>query len=103
MQARINRLETLVTSLVEQNQQLGGNSSSQGRESGLPPDRITPSSSDASDNDNDNATEEIQHGIGIMQVDEKQSIYKGSTHWYHVLEEVCHCPFQNQHDTDQAS
>lgn len=87
MQTRINRLESLVTTLVEQNQQLGGSSSSQGRGStNLPADRITPSSSDGSDNDA--ATEQIQHGVGIMQVDEKQSIYKSSTHWYDVLEEV---------------
>lgn len=96
MQTRIDRLESLVTTLVEQNQQLGGGSSSQGRGSAnLPSDRITPSSSDASDNDN--PTEEIQHGVGIMQVDEKQSIYKGSTHWYDVLEEVW--PFQQPKST----
>ncbi|KAK0107235.1 hypothetical protein ONS95_003937 [Cadophora gregata] len=87
MQARINRLETLVTTLVDQNQQLGGNSSS-GGSGNLPLERITPSSSEASDNDNDKTTQEIQHGVGIMQVDEKQSIYKGSTHWYDVLEEL---------------
>ncbi|KAL2073294.1 hypothetical protein VTL71DRAFT_10618 [Oculimacula yallundae] len=87
MQTRIDRLESLVTTLVDRNQQLGGVSPSQGRvPASLPSDRITPSSSDASDNDN--ATEEIQHGVGIMQVDEKQSIYKSSTHWYDVLEEL---------------
>ncbi|KAH7356780.1 fungal-specific transcription factor domain-containing protein [Rhexocercosporidium sp. MPI-PUGE-AT-0058] len=87
MQTRIDRLESLVTTLVEQNQQLGGRSSSQGRDAAdFHSDQITPSNSDASDNDN--PIEEIQHGVGIMQVDEKQSIYKGSTHWYDVLEEL---------------
>ncbi|CZT44129.1 uncharacterized protein RSE6_04257 [Rhynchosporium secalis] len=87
MQTRIDRLESLVTSLVDQNQQLVGNSPSPEHDSTrLPSDLITPSISDASDTDN--GTEEIQHGVGIMQVDEKQSIYKSSTHWYHILQEL---------------
>lgn len=58
MQARINRLESLVTTLVKQNQQLA---SSDGTVNHTSVDQITPFSSDGSDN---GITEEIQQGIG---------------------------------------
>ena len=77
MQARINRLEGLVTTLAKQNQRLVSVEGGYATNNSV--DQITPFSSDGSDN---GVTEEIQQGIGVMQVNEKQSIYKGSTHWY---------------------
>ncbi len=60
MQARINRLESLVTTLVKQNQQLA--SDGNGAANNTSVDQITPFSSDGSDN---GMTEEIQQGIGM--------------------------------------
>lgn len=89
MQQRIDRLESLVTTLVAQNQQqTGTNRDFTGSSFQTAPwDQITPVHSDTSDNDN--GVEQIQYEVGVMQIDKNQSIYKGATHWYDVLEEVC--------------
>lgn len=92
MQSRIDRLEQLVTSLVSQghdmNTTVGSYSisgSSETYSSGpnssafrvaSAPERHTP------------PYEEIEHGVGVMKVDGNASMYKGSTHWYDVLQEV---------------
>lgn len=95
MRSRIDRLEQLVTSLVaqghEQNNTSGSDSnngspeaSSADRDSSAfrapsAPERHTP------------PYEEIEHGVGVMKVDGNGSMYKGNTHWYDVLQEVCIC------------
>ena len=82
MQKRIVRLESLVTTLVAQGQ---GHS-----DTGRPPDNnnspqsliLKPTLED------DQNFEAVQHGMGVMEVNDKHSIYRGSTHWGEILEEV---------------
>jgi hypothetical protein len=96
MQSRIDRLEQLVTSLVGGNDPNGAVSS-----------YVNRGSSEASSSDPDSSTfratsaperhtppyEEIEHGVGVMKVDGNASMYKGTTHWYDVLQEVYMCTF----------
>lgn len=93
MQSRIDRLEQLVTSLVAQGHDPSSSVSSY----------VNSGSSEASPPDLDSSAfrapsaperhtppyEEIEHGIGVMKVDGNASMYKGTTHWYDVLQEVC--------------
>ncbi|KKK12426.1 hypothetical protein AOCH_003148, partial [Aspergillus ochraceoroseus] len=74
MQVRINRLETLVTSLVPRGDEKHGASSF----SNLSPVRtpeITP-------------PRQIQRGHGMLNVDGERSFYLGATHWSDVLHEL---------------
>lgn len=92
MQSRIDRLEQLVTSLVAQGHDPNGTAGS----------HVNSGSPEASSSDHSSAFrapsaperhtppyEEIEHGIGVMKVDGNASMYKSTTHWYDVLQEVC--------------
>lgn len=89
MQERINRLETLVTSLISQSQ-------------GLKPERPyadQPISEGAAYiqssalsgpfvKDSSTTDEEVQQGVGVMSVNEHRSLYRGASHWSDVLQQV---------------
>jgi hypothetical protein len=82
MQKRIDRLESLVTTLVAQGQghsDIGKSSDNDNSPQSL---ILKPTLED------DQHFEVVQHGMGVMEVNDKHSIYRGSTHWGEILEEV---------------
>lgn len=92
MQSRIDRLEALVTALVAQGQDPSGNATSYANSGSS---EVSSSELDSSAFRAPSAPErhtppydEIEHGVGVMKVDGKASMYKGTTHWYDVLQEV---------------
>jgi hypothetical protein len=94
MQDRIDRLEGLVKSLASQGkpdaepQLLGVNGK-------LPQNGIK--STDLGSN-GDRNLDNVQHGLGLMKVDENHSQYRGNTHWGDVFREVGQ--FKNWFDLD---
>ncbi len=83
MQDRLNRLETLVTTLVAQEH---------------PPDQFQPNNAR---HVNETLALEtivtgaqstpvagIQRGLGVLKVNDNTSVYRGSTHWRDVMSEV---------------
>lgn len=81
MQERIDRLESLVTSLIGQNK-----ADSPPRERDCMPNLLkTLNGTAVFDED---VLTEVQHGMGVMTVDGTASMYRGTTHWYDVLKEV---------------
>lgn len=92
MQSRIDRLEALVTALVAQGQDPSGNATSYANSGSS---EVSSSELDSSAFRAPSAPErhtppydEIEHGVGVMKVDGKASMYKGTTHWYDVLQEL---------------
>lgn len=71
MKDRINRLETLVTTLIAQKEGSAEPNIGDG-----PTDQLTP------------PAESMAQSSGTIDVDESRSIYRGTTHWSDVLEEV---------------
>ncbi|TVY88825.1 Pyrrolocin cluster transcription factor [Lachnellula willkommii] len=78
MQQRIDRLEALVTTLASQDQSVKRKvypgEERNGMQNGTKPD-------------NNHPLNEIKHGLGVMEVTEHHSQYRGSTHWGDVLGE----------------
>lgn len=83
MQERLDRLESLVTTLVTQDQgsSQAKPSSEDGRNGQLSRDNNSREANGAS-------VAGIQHGLGVLKVDIKSSVYRGATHWRDVMEEV---------------
>ncbi|KAN0108498.1 hypothetical protein V8E51_008240 [Hyaloscypha variabilis] len=82
MQERLNRLESLVTTLVSQDQVVG---------------HANPNLEDGNGYSfEDNVSREpetasiagLQQGVGVLKVDGDASVYRGSTHWRDVMKEV---------------
>jgi hypothetical protein len=82
MQKRIDRLESLVTTLVAQ----GQGHSDTGKS--LDNDNSPQSLISKPTLEDDQHFESVQHGMGVLEVNDKHSIYRGSTHWGEILEEV---------------
>jgi hypothetical protein len=82
MQKRIDRLESLVTSLVAQGQDHSDTGKSSDNDNSPQSLISKPTLED------DQPFEAVQHGMGVMEVNDKHSIYRGSTHWGEILEEV---------------
>jgi hypothetical protein len=84
MQERIDRLESLVQSLASQGkpgtEPQGHRANGQLQQNGL-------KSTDSASN-GDRHLDNIQHGLGLMKVDENHSQYRGNTHWGDVFREV---------------
>ncbi|TVY85018.1 Equisetin cluster transcription factor eqxF [Lachnellula suecica] len=81
MQQRIDRLETLVRSLASQRKDEGplmdaGNK----REGGIKSIKAALG--------NGHQFNDVRHGLGVMQITEQSSTYKGSTHWEDVFQEL---------------
>ncbi|KAH6677704.1 fungal-specific transcription factor domain-containing protein [Halenospora varia] len=76
MQQRINRLESLVRKLASQ------------VENNEPSPDATNSPPSVHDEKERNHVTEIQHGVGVLQVSNGQSQYRGSTHWGDVFHEL---------------
>jgi len=83
MQERLARLESLVTTLVTQDQgpSQAKLSSEDGRNGQLSGDNNSREANGA-------WVAGIQHGLGVLKVDMKSSVYRGATHWRDVMEEV---------------
>jgi hypothetical protein len=83
MQERLARLENLVTTLVTQDQgpSQAKLSSEDGRNGQLSGDNNSREANGA-------WVAGIQHGLGVLKVDMKSSVYRGATHWRDVMEEV---------------
>ena len=79
MQERLNRLESLVTTLATQDQGSGQLIANESNGS---------SSLACKSRDTREDTSGIQHGLGVLKVDDNSSVYRGSTHWRDVMEEV---------------
>lgn len=81
MQDRLNRLETLVTTLVAQEH---------------PPDQVQPivghvngtSGPETIAREAQTPEAGIQRGLGVLKVNDNTSVYRGSTHWRDVMSEV---------------
>ena len=82
MQKRIDRLESLVTTLVARGQGYSGTGKSSGTDCSPQSLILKPTLRDGQ------SFEEVQRGMGVMEVNDKHSIYRGSTHWGEILEEV---------------
>jgi hypothetical protein len=86
MQQRIDRLENLVTSLME------GQGTSKPQ---TPPDGNgdwAAATTEKGSGDvlvSDELPPAVQHGMGVLTVDGNSSLYYGTTHWHDVLKEVC--------------
>jgi hypothetical protein len=91
MQERLDRLESLVTTLVTQDQGPSQikSSSENGRNEQLSRDSISREVNGVS-------VAGIQHGLGVLKVDDKSSVYRGATHWRDVMEEVTCLPFSSE-------
>jgi hypothetical protein len=76
MQEPLDRLESLVTTLVTQDQgpSQGKPSSEDGRNEQLSRDSISREVNGVS-------VGAIQLGLGVLKVDDKSSMYRGATHW----------------------
>lgn len=74
MQQRINHLEDLVKSLIEQNQKTP----------------VTPEIVETGPSTKDSVSDasESTHSLGQTVIDGGQSVYKGAEDWYDVLQEV---------------
>jgi len=86
MQERIDRLESLVQSLASQ-----GKPDTEPQiqvVNGKLPQNGTKSIDLGSTGDRN--LDNIQHGLGLMKVDENHSQYRGNTHWGDVFREVGH-------------
>lgn len=90
MQSRIDRLEALVTTLVAQGQFPNSNATSNSGSSEVSSSELDSSAFRAASAPERHTPpyDEIEHGVGVMKVDGKSSMYKGTTHWYDVLQEV---------------
>jgi hypothetical protein len=88
MQQRIDRLESLVTSLASQ----GGPKSADfsHRFTVLTPEGPSPSNQSRQHNTENEAecTADIGHGVGVLNMDENHTLYRGTTHWGDVFQEV---------------
>lgn len=84
MQQRIDRLETLVTTLASQDQSCTRKADLGEKRNGV---------QNGTKPDNNHTLNEIKHGLGVMEVTEHHSKYRGSTHWGDVLGEVCFSHF----------
>lgn len=89
MQERLNRLESLVTTLATQDH--GINQVVSGGDESTVPSSVGHMSRDAQDG----SMGGLQHGLGVLKVDDNSSVYRGSTHWRDVMEEVIKVHFQN--------
>ncbi|KAH8686099.1 fungal-specific transcription factor domain-containing protein [Tricladium varicosporioides] len=76
MQQRINRLESLVRNLASQ------------VENNKPSPDATNSPPSVHDEKESHCVTEIQYGIGVLQVSNGRSQYRGSTHWGDVFHEL---------------
>ncbi|TVY38561.1 Pyrrolocin cluster transcription factor [Lachnellula occidentalis] len=78
MQQRIDRLETLVTTLASQDKSYKRKVYPGEKQNGIQNDTKP---------DTNHSLNEIKHGLGVMEVTEHHSQYRGSTHWGDVLGE----------------
>ena len=88
MQERLNRLESLVTTLVAQDHPPGQAKSSSEDEG------IHSANEDVSRDEENNPIAGGQHVPGVLRVDDTSSVYRGSTHWRDVMAEVSRNAFQ---------
>jgi hypothetical protein len=91
MQQRIDRLEGLVTNLMAQGEMTRLNTPLEepnGR--GLSPTE----SNDYSTALPEQLPSAVQHGMGVMTVNETSSVYRGTTHWHDLLKEVHSLTFE---------
>jgi hypothetical protein len=79
MQQRIDRLESLVNTLASQDQSCKRKVYPRDKRKGMQNGTVS---------DNNHLLNEIKHGLGVMEVTEHHSQYRGSTHWGDVLQEV---------------
>lgn len=84
MQERIDRLESLVQSLASQGKP-GIEPQNQGMNGKAPQNGIK---SNGLSLNGDRHLDNVQHGLGLMKVDENHSQYRGNTHWGDVFREV---------------
>jgi hypothetical protein len=83
MQERIDRLENLVQSLASQ-----GKPDTESQIHGVNGKAQNGINSAGLDSSSDRHLDNIQHGLGLMKVDENHSQYRGNTHWGDVFREV---------------
>jgi hypothetical protein len=87
MQERIDRLEILVTSLASQSQKSGDLAYRT-----VQPNLIRPSPIGGvplcTAKDHAEFKSEISHGSGVLNVNENHTLYRGTTHWGDVFQEV---------------
>jgi hypothetical protein len=88
MQQRIDRLESLVTSLASQSAPKSGDFTH--RFTNLTPEGPSPSNQSRQYNaeDDTECTPDIGHGVGVLDIDENHTLYRGTTHWGDVFQEV---------------
>lgn len=85
LQQRIDRLESLVTTLASQDQSCNRTRHSEDESNGINNEAVSGSLHGLS---------EIKHGLGVMDVNEHHSQYRGLTHWSDVFQEA-RCPSQD--------
>jgi len=82
MQERLNRLESLVTTLVKQDEVPAHENPNLEHTNGHSFQNNISRELESS------PVVGIQHGLGVLKVDGDASVYRGSTHWRDVMKEV---------------